>query len=48
MKEHLKRKQPANSPFSAEDGYKQRKLDAFAKNDPAPVKGPVQSANGLQ
>ena len=34
MKEHLKRKHPANSPFSAENGYKQRKLDAFAKNRP--------------
>jgi len=34
MKEHLKRKHPADSTFSAEDGYKQRQLDAFAKKQP--------------
>ena len=30
-KEHLKQKYPVGSPFSAEDGHKQRKLDIFAK-----------------
>ena len=30
-KEHLKRKHPVGSPFSAKDGYKQRKLDIFAR-----------------
>ena len=34
IKEHLKLKHPADSPFSAEDGYKQRKLDLLATKWP--------------
>ena len=30
-KEHLKQRDPVDSPFSAEDEYKQRKLDIFVK-----------------